>query len=238
MDYDAEEYYRHYILTRLEQVEKDANSSLVTLLKDGRERVYKRDLEEKYGTGKSAIVRLTREYPDMLEEYRANKRNYFRPAMDDVTLAAATGSPETPWDELLAAVTGLPPGRDTATAYHRACERLFSALFYPSLSTPVIEREINTGRKRIDISYSNISEGGFFRFVALNYGAAYVPVECKNYAQDIANPELDQMAGRLAPNRGHFGIIVCRQITDRPLFTQRCRDTALEDKGFISRPRR
>lgn len=56
MDYDLDKYYRHYILERLLQEEIAANSELVRVLKSkknkGKKRVYKKDLEEKYGTGK------------------------------------------------------------------------------------------------------------------------------------------------------------------------------------------
>lgn len=86
MDYDVDEYYRHYMLERLIRLEKDANTELVHLLRDGRERVYKKDVREKYGEGKRAIVRLTREHPEVLEEYRINKREYIRPPLDHDTL--------------------------------------------------------------------------------------------------------------------------------------------------------
>ena len=57
--------------------------------------------------------------------------------------------------------------------------------------------------------------------------------ECKNYAEDPANPELDQLAGRFSPRRGNFGLLVCRTIADKPTFAARCRDTADDGRGFI-----
>jgi hypothetical protein len=62
--------------------------------------------------------------------------------------------------------------------------------------------------------------------------AAHVYVECKNYTGDPGNPELDQLAGRFSPLRGQVGLLVCRTLTDKALFIQRCRDTALDRRGY------
>ncbi len=47
------------------------------------------------------------------------------------------------------------------------------------------------------------------------------------------SPALDQLSGRFSPSRGQFGILVCRTLQNKDLFIQRCRDTALDDRGFI-----
>jgi hypothetical protein len=57
--------------------------------------------------------------------------------------------------------------------------------------------------------------------------------ECKNYASDPVNPELDQMTGRFGAKRVNFGIIVCRKIEDRALMLRRCKDAMLDDRGWI-----
>jgi hypothetical protein len=69
--------------------------------------------------------------------------------------------------------------------------------------------------------------------VAQHHPAANVFVECKNYSGDPGNPELDQLAGRFSPTRGKLGLLCCRTFDDKALFVQRCRDTALDDRGFI-----
>ena len=58
-------------------------------------------------------------------------------------------------------------------------------------------------------------------------------IECKNYTKDIANPELDQIAGRFSPNRGRFGIICCRGLDNPAKFIESERDTRIDDRGHI-----
>jgi hypothetical protein len=233
MDYDLNEYYRHYLLEHLAEVEISANTELVILLKDGRKKVYIRDLKEKYGEGKCAVVEITRQYPDVLERYRDAKKAHVAPPLDHSELAETTGTDMPDWKALLHEVTKIRPGPHDADRYHRAVERLLTSLFYPALSSPELEYRIHQGRKRIDIKYVNAATGGFFGWLSWNYPAPHVFVECKNYKGDPANPELDQLAGRFSPSRGKFGLLVCREFKDKPLFVQRCRDTAQDQRGFI-----
>lgn len=233
--YELDEYYRHYLLTYLQAEELNANSSLVHTLKDGRKKVYKTDLVEKYGTGKLAVVDVTKKHPGILEKYRQVKRTQSGRPLEHEELSAAEGgvyqAPD--WAVLLQAVTSLAPGNATSTQHEDAIEALLSALFYPELATPEKQVQIHQGRKRIDITYDNIARRGFFRWVAQHYPAPKILIECKNYTGEIANPELDQMIGRFSDNRGRVGLIVCRHFDDKPLFLQRCRDTANDGNGFI-----
>lgn len=232
LEYAADEYFRHYILEALIDRELAANSSLVKLLKDGRQRVYKKDLIEKYGSGKTMIVRETLRSPEILAKYRFDKR-VPHPPMSHLALSNETNTDPPKWDELLKAVLDTPPGPDHATGYHRNVEALLSALFYPALMNPALEEKINDGRKRVDIVYTNVAESGFFAWLAQHHPAAHVMVECKNYSRDVGNPELDQMVGRFSPSRGRFGMIMSRSFEDKELFIARCRDSAQAAQGFI-----
>lgn len=60
-----------------------------------------------------------------------------------------------------------------------------------------------------------------------------VAVECKNYGQELGNPEVDQLQGRFSPLRGRVGLLVHRGFGDKNSLIQRCRDTALDHRGFI-----
>jgi len=233
LDYDIDEYYRHYLLEYLQEVELSANTELVHLLKDGRRRVTKKDLIEKYGSGKRTIVQVTLEYPEILERYRRDKRLRYQPPLDHIEIAECEGTPIPDWEALLDAVVTIEAGRKSFSQYEKAIESLLTALFYPSLSNPQVQRHIHEGRKRIDITYTNVATTGFFQWLAQHFSAAHIFVECKNYAGDPGNPELDQLAGRFSPSRGQFGLIVCRHISDKELFAKRCRDTANDQRGFI-----
>jgi Restriction endonuclease len=99
----------------------------------------------------------------------------------------------------------------------------------------VKEQEIDSGRKRVDISYTNAARDGFFYrlHTAQQVASNFIMVECKNYSSDVGNPELDQLTGRFSTNRGKLGILVSRSFDERALFIARCRDTAQAGRGFI-----
>jgi hypothetical protein len=233
LDYDPDEYYTDYILEHLREVELNANTELVRLLKSGRRRVASKDLRAKYGAGKSVIVQQTLSNPRLLSDYRRDKRQSFRPPLTHLQIAEMEGTDPPDWDSLKDKVLIVPTGRQRSADYESAVESLLSALFYPALVTPQVQHNIHQGRKRIDITYTNAACDGFFHWLGMHYPAANVFVECKNYNSDPANPELDQLAGRFSPGRGRFGLLVCRTIRDKELFIQRCVDTAHDDRGFI-----
>ena len=233
MDYDAQEYYRHYILEHLRELELSANSELVQLLRSGNRRVTIKDLKEKYGEGKSVIVRETRRDPTLLSRYRADKAGRIMPPLTHGQLAEVEGTPPPDWDRLIDGVTHLATGQSDADAYERAVEQLLTALFYPSLANPQLQKRIHDGRKRIDITYTNLATHGFFRWLATHFSASHIFVECKNYGGEVGNPELDQLAGRFSPSRGQCGLLVCRSFDNKKLFEQRCKDTASDGRGFI-----
>jgi hypothetical protein len=237
MDYDAQEYFVHYLLTYLQEFELNSNSDLVQLLKDGRRRVTKRDLIRKYGRGKSVIVQETRKHPEVLRRYRDEKRQHYQPPLDHLEIASAEGSAPPDWKNLFSALQQVQTGRESFKQYEKAIEALLSALlsalFYPSLVNPQMQRPIHEGRKVIDLTYTNAGRAGFFWWVSQHYSASHLFIECKNYDGDPGNPELDQLSGRFSPSRGQVGILTCRRLINKDLFLQRCKDTASDQRGFI-----
>ncbi len=231
--YDRNEYFRYYILTHLQDVHLKANTELVQLLKDGRKRVTKKSLIKKYGHKKSAILRITQQYPEILEKYRKDKSKQLEPPLNHEDFEAIVHIDEPRWNKLLGEVINTKPGPKNANKYHEAIERLLTPLFYPSLIDPVKEFTIHDGRKRIDIKYTNTGEFGFFKWLSMHYPAAHIFIECKNYTGDPANPELDQLSGRFSPSRGKVGLLLCRKFENKKLFIQRCKDTANDQRGYI-----
>ena len=88
-------------------------------------------------------------------------------------------------------------------------------IFYPDLIYPQSEFPIHQGRKVIDIKFTNAAREGFFFGARLNLGtrAINVFIECKNYSHDPTNPELDQLAGRFAPQEDAWDS--CSHVTSR-----------------------
>ena len=172
--------------------------------------------------------------PNILHQYRAVKN---RPGLppDHGELAALTETPEPDWDKLLADVVTVNPGHDEASKYHRAIEALLSAVFYPALIFPVRESKIHEGRKRLDIRYTNDATSGFFNWLHAVHKtpAATIVIECKNYGSELGNPEFDQLTGRFAPQRGRVGFLCYRGFGDRANIIRRCRDAALDGRGYV-----
>ncbi len=232
--YNLDDYYRNYLLQYFRREELKANSALVHVLKKTKIRkVYAKDIRAKYGDKKPDIVRETLAHPDIYANYK--KETDLKPfnALEHELIAAVEGVAKPDWDKLLSDVITLNHGKADAVKYEDKVEAFMTALFYPALTNPITQHEIHDGRKRIDITYTNMSADGFFRWLSLHYPAARIMLECKNYSRDIANPELDQMIGRFSPSRGRVGIIVCRGFDNKKQFIQRCRDTAKDGNGFI-----
>jgi len=146
-------------------------------------------------------------------------------AADEGVIAAA----------LRTALQSIPAGGDAATRYHLPMIGALELIFFPTLIGPRKEQEIHEGGKRIDIVMENAAASGIFhRLHSVRHTpCSYIPFECKNYSNEVANPELDQLAGRFGVNRGQVGFLLCRRFEDRARFVQRCRDTFRDARGLI-----
>ena len=233
--YEPGEYYKDFILPYLQQEELNAPaSSLVEILRSGHRRVTKKSVREKYGQGKAVNLSVTERNEELLAQYRQSKVGR-QSGLPHSTVSALTETPEVDWDALLNAVLACPSGRDHATQYHHAVETLLSALFYPALDFPQRESKIHAGRKRIDITYTNTATSGFFSWIRDQHRlpCSFVPVECKNYGQEIGNPEFDQLGMRMSPTRGQLGFLCHRGFNDKKQTMQTCKDAAADMHGYM-----
>jgi hypothetical protein len=209
-----------------------AGSSLVQTLKNGRNVVYKKDIEESFPCTKENIFKFTVKHPDVLENYRSELQALEKSGDKDNDLSEN----ESVIAELLSvALNSIPPGGDTASDYHNLMIGIVEFIFFPNLFKPIKELEIHEGRKRIDILMTNGAKSGIFQIFhqIRHIPCAYIPFECKNYSTDVANPEIDQLSGRFSVNRGKVGFLCCRSFDERHLFIKRCRDTYSDDRGII-----
>lgn len=122
-----------------------------------------------------------------------------------------------------------------ATKFHRVSSRLLATIFDHQLKNPVIEKEINEGRGRVDIRFKNKNNPGFLKNLKelREVRCPSIVVECKNRNEDPKNPEFAQLADRLKPNRGMFGILVCRKILNKSETIKHCKDRLEKGEWII-----
>jgi hypothetical protein len=228
--YTPYQYYQFDILCFLQQEQLRLGTSLVRKLrkKKGAEELlppYKKTLTEKGLAvfNREFLASFTTEHPEVFANFK-----------DRIAKLAAAWTPfneeEMHLGEVISALqaqyTTISPGTQGATKYHRLTAGALELLAYPNLRTPTIEKPLYGGRKRVDISFPNAALSGFFiELVQIHQvPCRIVFVECKNYSDDLANPEIDQLLGRFSVNSGKFGIVTCRTVENRLLLLNRCAD--------------
>jgi hypothetical protein len=234
---ESQEFYNHHMIAHLQseylQSEYEYGaSSLVHVLKNGRRRVYKKEVKARHPFIKDDLAKFVTEHPEVLETYKKLKGAQGAPTIEDL---------DEDFDERAFAgvvksrLAAVPPGNDTATTYHSLMTGILTFVFYPDLIYPIKERELHDGRKRVDIVFTNAARDGFFHrtLVAPQTRSTHVFAECKNYGYDVSNPELDQLSGRFGHQRGFLGLLLCRQDPRRDRTRARCRDTAQDGRGYI-----
>jgi hypothetical protein len=230
--FSHQDYYNQFVLEFLQAENLRQDTALVETLRNGRRRVTKKRLKEIHPLAKDFLAGFSERNPRVLETYKK---------LLSVSNGLANSEIDDQFNEVVFAqslISELPridPGNASASQFHAFMIGAIEFVFYPDLIYPVKEDEINEGRKRIDITYTNNAASGFFfrRHIEAHCNAVKIMVECKNYQKEMANPELDQMAGRFSRQRGRFGILIGRTFDDRNRFVARCRDTAKADNGFI-----
>jgi hypothetical protein len=231
----ADEFYKDYVLDYLEAEHLSANSSLVHTLKNGKKKVYRKDLREKYPATKEFLFQFSQEHPNILREYKQRASLTSHPLQDQDLEMAHTEGRLIDYQKIATDTLAIPPGRENAADFHSHICGALQAIFYPALRYPKKEEDIHNGRKRVDITFNNGAANGFFDDLRKNYRVhcPFVFFECKNYKSDVANPELDQLTGRFSDKRGQFGVIVCRHIDDKAKMQERCRDVLKDNRGWI-----
>lgn len=129
----------------------------------------------------------------------------------------------------------MPFGDGYQSEYHNLIAAIMLRIFAPILHKPQLEYDINDGRKRIDIVFSNSKERGFFKDLSDRFEikSPFILVECKNYTHKIKNPEVDQLAGRLKPYYGKFGILTYRNYEDEARLLKLSQDCVVQGNYFI-----
>lgn len=235
----AAHYYDKFVVNyiRDEQLRTDGNLVDVIRTKKGIRKVLtKKKVKRNFPLTKDFLARFSADHPAEFAKFKTAVKRVAPIGVRTIIESNGARFNEAAFDQgLVAALAAIPTGRRHATTYHHLITGILTYLFYPHLISPALELEIDEGRKRIDISFLNSAEFGFFKdrkddaFTL----SREVIVECKNYEDDIANPEIDQLNGRFDPRRGRFGFIICRTIQDQQRVVNRCRDVFRAQRGLI-----
>lgn len=228
-------YYNDYILEYFQAEHIEAGTSLVKTLTTG-PRVYKKDLMPLYPYSKGFLYSFSKDHPGVLNEYRDALLHQAACYLTDQQIENRQDVPnDVDYASLTAQLSQIPLGLSAASQYHEFATRAVVAAFYPRLYNVVKEQEVNEGRKRIDLVLNATASPGFFRDLreVHRVKCPYILVECKNFTEDPSNPELDQLLGRFSDHRGSFGILLCRNVKDKPLMLKRCKDVLNDQKRYI-----
>ena len=232
MVFSRQQYYNQFVLEFLQAEHLSQNTALVETLRNGRQRVTKKSLMEMHPLSKHFLADFSEHNPQVLEQYKMALG--ISPEITDRELEESFQ--ETIFARVLInELSDINRGNQQASRFHSFMIGALEFIFYPHLIYPEKELEIHEGRKRIDIAYTNNGTVGFFfrRRAEARVNAIRVFVECKNYMKEIANPEIDQLAGRFSPTRGRLGFLVGRSFDNRERFIAKLRDTVRDDRGYI-----
>ena len=235
--YTAQKYHQHFVLNYLKHEHLRLDTILVQRRKrrDGsiRRWVTKKSIVAHESPGdKDYLAAFTERHVEVFADFKANAARNDGSLLDEALTDARL---EDVVAHLDSALGQIPSGNDHASAYHRLVTGILELCFYPALVAPRMETPLHGGRKRIDITFDNAATRGFFHLlhVVHKIPSAYIMIECKNYSRDVNNPELDQIAGRFAINRGQFGLLVSRTIEDLDTLVERCVDAYKDGRGLI-----
>jgi hypothetical protein len=240
--YTTEKYKRHFVLNFMQNEHLRMNSLLVKTRynKDG-------TIKDKYVTKKSIenyqleigdpinkefIKNYSIKNKELFTKFQEHKHENYK---DPFSLDNHLDFAKVVASNLINEIKILPSGADNSTEYEKLILGVSELVFYPSLLNPKPQTRIHSGRKIIDIVFSNRAEKGVFKrlYEVNKINVPFVLMECKNYSKDITNPELDQMIGRFGQHRGSFGIIFCRSLINEKLFIERERDTLKDNNHLI-----
>ncbi len=227
-------YRQHFVLNFLQDENIKNKTPLVQQRKKTKELfVTKKDIIENEPTmDKDYLSNFTLKHPEILEKFKNENLIKVKPL--DGNILESINIHDI-CNILSNELNNIPYGSENASNFHNLMIGIFELLLYPNLINPKKEAEINEGRKRIDICFTNDSQNGFFTYIPdkVNIPCPLVFIESKNYSGDVKNPELDQLIGRFSTRRGKLGILSCRKIDNEKLFISRCVDNFKDDNGLI-----
>lgn len=239
-EYTAGKFVQHFALNFLQEQNIINNTSLVQRYtnKKGKTRIWvtkksirKKEKEEGKKIDKEWIANFAQKNPKIFNDFNESVRNI--KTEGDINTDGINKVDIAQF--LKEKLNSIGVGTENASKYHDLIIGILEFLFYPNLASPRKETPIHERRKRIDITFENSAEEGFFYKLPTIYKipSSLIMIECKNYKEDIGNPEVDQLSGRFSTNRGKFGMLLFRKIDDEKLLMNRCKDICSDKSEII-----
>ncbi len=170
-----------------------------------------KEINEKYGFSKSAVVQVLHEDPDLKRAYFTQKEREIPDDAFPINLDVIEGTDKEvmPVANYITELRAIEPGNADAKRYEALIIRILSRLFAPPLIDPHSQVKTADGREIVDITFYNAAHAGFWGDIKQQHGGVVVIFELKNMI-DLANEEYFQLAARLDDIKGKFGILVAR----------------------------
>jgi hypothetical protein len=119
-------------------------------------------------------------------------------------------------DDLIKQLSECPAGTPGWLQYQKLIGRILAHLFCPPLDSPLYEHSDALSVNRRDFIFPNYASEGFWQFLRSRYSADYIVVDAKNAKGKIQKPHILQIANYIKEHGvGRFGMILCRQGSDR-----------------------
>jgi hypothetical protein len=164
MALNSQEFYSQHILNFIQEEEMQRGSPLVRVLKGGERRPpTKKSLKDRFPYSKEFLARFSEANHEVLENYKkfyaelegskgSLRHEDFEEQFDEAAFANA----------LAEVLPNIPSGNGDADRYHSFMVGALEFILWPNLIYPKKELPIHDGRKRIDITYTNAAQSGFF----------------------------------------------------------------------------
>jgi len=191
------------------------------------------EIDYEYKLKKEFLYEFSNNHPEVLEQYRERKGKSLDDKIWEIDNVEEVEKEIA--KKLKKEINDITLGVEDENIFQDYCLGALEFIFYPNFINPKKEDRIHDGRKRIDITYINRANDGFFYDMRTkpSITANKIIIECKNYNHDPKNPEIDQISGRFSPTLGWFGIMMARKFEDRDLFIKRCSDTLNDSRGLV-----
>jgi hypothetical protein len=134
-----------------------------------------------------------------------------------------------------------------ARKFEEIIRPIIEYLFYEDFTKAGFDpqHKIGEGRQRIDLKAEWCAASKLRIAIVDNNGlkSSFIPIECKNYNQDVGNEEYGQLVLRCDQHHRHFGMLICRKVKDRIDVTRHCHDiftsqnylfTVFDDDDIVS----